>query len=129
RSKLSETRVSNIGRTIPFHFNGSIARMTFVPFLSGRVRSVLQREHFDLIHIHEPLVPSLSLDVLRLSRALTVGTFHAFAEPDVVSPPHLAYALACPFLRHFFRRLAGCIAVSHAAYQFISHYFPADYRI
>ncbi|MDQ6660252.1 MAG: glycosyltransferase family 4 protein, partial [Chloroflexota bacterium] len=129
KGKLSEAHIYNIGRTIPFHFNGSIARITFVPALTCSVRRVLQREHFDVIHIHEPLVPSLSLEVLRLSRTLTVGTFHAFAQPGMASPPHLAYASAYPFLRRYFRRLAGCIAVSNAAYQFISHYFPADYRI
>lgn len=129
KSKLSEAPIYNIGRTIPFPFNGSIARITFVPALTWSVRRILQREHFDVIHVHEPLVPSLSLNVLRLSHTLTIGTFHAFARPGMASPPHLAYASAHPFLLRYFRRLAGRIAVSHAAYQFISHYFPADYRI
>src|SRR5437762_8540237 len=78
KGNLSEGYIYNIGRTIPFPFNGSIARITFVPALPWGVRRILQREHFDVIHIHEPLVPSLSLDVLRLSGTLTVGTFHAF---------------------------------------------------
>ena len=129
QGNVSEARIYNIGRTVPLHFNGSIARVTFIPDLTWGVRRILQREHFDVIHIHEPLVPSLSLDVLRLSRTLTVGTFHAFAKPSMTSAPHLAYASAYPFLRHYFHRLAGRIAVSHAAYQFVSHYFPADYRI
>ena len=126
---LSESHIYNIGRTVPLHFNGSIARITFIPDLTWGVRRILQREQFDVIHIHEPLVPSLSLDVLRLSRTLTVGTFHAFAQFSMTSGPHLAYASAYPFLRHYFRRLAGRIAVSNAAHQFISHYFPADYQI
>lgn len=129
KSNLLEDHIYNIGRTIPFYFNGSIARVTFIPDLTRGVRRILQREHFDVIHIHEPLVPSLSLDVLRLSRTLTIGTFHAFAQPGITSAPHLAYASANPFLHRYFRRLAGRIAVSHAAYQFISHYFPADYSI
>ncbi len=129
KGKLSEAHIYNMGRTIPFPFNGSIARITFVPALPWGVRRVLQREHFDVIHIHEPLVPSLSLDVLRLSGTLTIGTFHAFAQPGMASAPHLAYASAYPFLRRYFSRLSGRIAVSTAACQFISHYFPADYRI
>ena len=129
KGNLSRAHIYNIGRTIPFPFNGSIARITFVPTLIWGVRRVLQREQFDVIHLHEPLVPSLSLDVLRYSRALTIGTFHAFAQSGMTSPPNLAYASAYPFLRRYFRRLAGRIAVSTAAYQFISHYFPADYRI
>jgi phosphatidyl-myo-inositol alpha-mannosyltransferase len=129
KGKLSEAHIYNMGRTIPFPINGSIARITFVPALTWRVRRVLQREHFDVIHVHEPLVPGLSLTVLRLSRTLTVGTFHAFAKPGMTSTPYLAYASAYPFLRRYFRHLAGRIAVSHAAYQFVSHYFPGDYRI
>src|SRR5947209_1240590 len=129
KGKSSEAHIYNMGRTIPLPINGSIARITFVPALTWRVRRVLQREHFDVIHVHEPLVPGLSLTVLRLSRTLTVGTFHAFARPGMTSTPYLAYASAYPFLRRYFRRLVGRIAVSNAAYQFISHYFPADYRI
>ena len=106
KGKLSEAHIYNIGRTIPFPFNGSIARITFVPALTWDVRRVLQREHFDVIHIHEPLVPSLSLDVLRLSRTLTVGTFHAFAQPGMTSPPHLAYASAYPFLTSLFQSIS-----------------------
>jgi phosphatidylinositol alpha-mannosyltransferase len=129
KGKFPEAHIYNMGRTIPLPINGSIARITFVPALTWRVRRVLQREHFDVIHIHEPLVPGLSLTVLRLSRTLTVGTFHAFANPRMTSTPYLAYASAYPFLRPYFRRLAGRIAVSSAAYQFISRYFPGDYRI
>jgi len=129
KGTLSEDHIYAIGRTIPLPFNGSIARIRLVPDLTWSVRRILQREHFDVIHIHEPLVPSLSLDVLRLSRTLTIGTFHAFAQSDITSLPHLAYASTHPFLRRYFHRLDGRIAVSNAAYQFISHYFPTDYRI
>lgn len=135
KGTLSESRIYRIGRTIPFPFNGSIAHISPVPALTGDLHHILQQERFDVIHIHEPLAPSLSLHTLRLlrlshfSHALTIGTFHAFAPSDITSLPHLAYALASPFLRRSFRRLDGRIAVSNAAYQFISRYFPADYRI
>ncbi|HCI79982.1 MAG TPA: hypothetical protein DHW02_09845 [Ktedonobacter sp.] len=121
--------VHRTGRTIPFPFNGSIARISIVPSLAWNVRRILQREHFDVIHIHEPLVPGLSLNALRLSRTTTIGTFHAFAQSDITSLPHLVYSSASPLLRRYFRRLDGRIAVSSAAHQFISRYFPADYRI
>ncbi|HYX51598.1 MAG TPA: glycosyltransferase family 4 protein, partial [Ktedonobacteraceae bacterium] len=94
-----------------------------------RVRRVLQREHFDIIHVHEPLVPGLSQTVLRCSNTVTVGTFHASSYPSIYSTSNLAYASTYPFLRPLFRRLSGCIAVSTAALQFVSRYFPADYRV
>ncbi len=104
KGKVPEKYILKMGSTTPIPINGSIARILLDPSLARRVRRVLQRERFDVIHVHEPLVPGLSQQVLRYSRALTVGT-------------------------PIFRKLAGCIAVSTAARQFISRYFPADYRI
>ena len=129
KGKLAEEHVYKMGRTTPVPINGSIARITFNPYLGRQVRNILQRERFDVIHLQEPLLPGLSLTVLRFSRALNVGTFHAYAHPGMTSTPYLAYASAYPFLRPYFRRLSGHIAVSRAAKNFISYYFPADYRI
>ncbi len=129
KGKLTEKNILKMGRTTPIPINGSIARIMLDPSLVLRVRRVLQREHFDVLHVHEPLVPGLSLAALRCSRTLTVGTFHASSYPHLYSTSNLAYASAYPFLRPLFRRLAGRIAVSSAARQFISRYFPADYRV
>ncbi len=129
KGKLTEKYIYKMGWTTPIPINGSIARIMLDPSLALRVRRVLQREHFDVIHVHEPLVPGLSQAVLRCSRTVTVGTFHASSYPSIYSTSNLAYASTYPFLRPLFRRLAGCIAVSTAALQFVSRYFPADYRV
>lgn len=129
KGKQAEQNIYKMGGTTPFPINGSIARIALNPALGRHVRHVLQRERFDVVHLHEPLLPGLSLTVLRYSRALNVGTFHAFARPGMTSTPYLAYASAYPFLRPYFRRLAGRIAVSSAAYDFASHYFDGDFRI
>lgn len=129
KGKLYEQNVYKMGGTTPVPINGSIARITLNPALGRHVRRVLQRERFDVIHLHEPLLPGLPLTVLRFSRALNVGTFHAFARSGKTSTPYLAYASAYPFLRGYFHRLNGCIAVSSAAHGFVSHYFEGDYRI
>jgi phosphatidylinositol alpha-mannosyltransferase len=127
--RLAEEQVYKMAGASPVPFNGSIARVALNPYLGRRVRSVLQHERFDIIHLHEPLIPGLPLTVLRFSRAINIGTFHAFAAARITSTPYLAYASLHPFLRPYFRRLAGRIAVSPAAYQFVSRYFPADYRL
>jgi phosphatidyl-myo-inositol alpha-mannosyltransferase len=75
------------------------------------------------------LVPGLSQTVLRCSRTVTVGTFHASSYPGIYSTSNLAYASTYPFLRPLFRRLTGCIAVSTAALQFVSRYFPGNYQV
>jgi phosphatidylinositol alpha-mannosyltransferase len=127
--QLTEEYVYKMAGASPVPFNGSIARVALNPYLGRRVRSVLQHERFDVIHLHEPLIPGLPLTVLRFSRAINVGTFHAFANARITSTPYLAYASLHPFLRPYFRRLSGRIAVSTAAYQFVSRYFPAEYRL
>ncbi len=129
KGKLLEKHILKMGWTTPIPINGSIAHILLDPSLALRVRRVLQREHFDVIHVHEPLVPGLSQQVLRLSHTLTVGTFHAASYSSMYSTSQLAYASTYPLLRPLFRRLAGCIAVSTVARQFVQRYFPADYRI
>jgi phosphatidylinositol alpha-mannosyltransferase len=126
---VKEEYVYKLGRTTPIPVNGSIARVTLVPALARRVKEVLSHEQFDVLHIHEPLAPSLPLTALRLSRTVNVGTFHASAPRNLSSTPHLAYTSARPILRHFFNRLDGRIAVSTAAQRFITRYFPGDYRL
>src|SRR2546421_139527 len=129
KRKLTEKYILKMGGTTPIPINGSIARIMLDPSIALRVRRVLQREHFDVIHVHEPLVPGLSQTVLRCSNTVTVGTFHASSYPGIYSTSNLAYASTYPFLRPLFRRLAGCIAVSTTALKFVSRYFPADYRV
>ncbi|MGZ3627205.1 MAG: glycosyltransferase family 4 protein [Ktedonobacteraceae bacterium] len=129
KGRLTEKYILKMGWTTPIPINGSIARIMLDPSIALRVRRVLQREHFDIIHVHEPLVPGLSQTVLRCSNTVTVGTFHASSYPGIYSTSNLAYASTYPFLRPMFRRLSGCIAVSTTALQFVSRYFPAEYRV
>lgn len=129
QGKKPEKYILKMGGTTPIPINGSIARINLDPYLAQRVRKVLQRERFDIVHVHEPLVPGLSQQALRYSRALTVGTFHTASYSNIYSTSQLAYASTYPLLRPLFYKLAGRIAVSTAARQFISRYFPADYRI
>jgi phosphatidyl-myo-inositol alpha-mannosyltransferase len=129
KRKLTEKNILKMGGTTPIPINGSIARIMLDPSIALRVRRVLQREHFDVIHVHEPLVPGLSQTVLRCSNTVTVGTFHASSYPSIYSTSKLAYASTYPFLRPLFRRLSGCIAVSTTALQFVSRYFPGEYRV
>lgn len=128
--KVTEKHVYKIGWTTPIPANGSIARVAaFDPALTLRMRRVLQRERFDVLHIHEPLVPGLSLAALRSSQTVTIGTFHTASEVSLTSTFNLAYASLVPLLRPLWRRLDGRIVVSSAAYKFITHYLPAEYRI
>jgi phosphatidylinositol alpha-mannosyltransferase len=115
-----------IGSPRPVPTSGSIARVTLSPWLSSRVKAVLDREGFDIIHLHEPLMPMLCTTVLRLSQAANIGTFHACSG----SPGYnLAKPLGTWLLKRWFRRLHGKIAVSKPAMEFASGFFPGYYNI
>ncbi len=111
------------GMVVPVPISGSIARITMSPGAYRRVKHILKAHQFDVVHIHEPLTPVLPLAVLRHSRAVNVGTFHAYRE----SSP--AYQYAKPILEPFFDRLDCRIAVSPDARDMVARYFPAEYTI
>ena len=62
-----------IGRSVPVRGNGSVARIALSFHLVRRVRSLLDREAFDVVHYHEPLVPGVPITTLRLHRGANVG--------------------------------------------------------
>jgi phosphatidylinositol alpha-mannosyltransferase len=109
-------------------FAGSVGRITLSPRVYRRVKKILQRERFDVIHLHEPLTPALPLAVLRhvpLSpQSVVVGTFHAYRESG-----YPGYDYAKPIIERFFGRLDGRIAVSEVLRDYLARYFPGDYRV
>lgn len=119
----TEDIVHPVGTVVPIPINGSVARISLSLRLARRVREILEREQFDVVHLHEPLLPALPITVLRYSHAVNVGTFHAFAQSN------LGYFYGKPILRYFVRKLHGRIAVSPAARDFVAGYFPGEYEI
>jgi phosphatidylinositol alpha-mannosyltransferase len=109
------------GAVSPVPFSGSTARITLSPQVYRRVKQILRDEKFDVVHVHEPGVPILSLVVLRHSHTLNVGTFHAFRESNAL------YEYAGRLLKRVFNRLDGRIFVSEAVREYITHYFPGDF--
>src|SRR5262249_34836450 len=106
---IADPDVITIGRPYAVPANGSIARITLSLRLSQQVRTVLANESFDIVHLHEPLMLTLPLTVLQVSRSVNVGTFHGYAQRN------LAYFSGRRMLRRWFRRLDGKIAVSRPA--------------
>jgi phosphatidylinositol alpha-mannosyltransferase len=115
--------VTAIGRPIPIPYGGTTARIPLSPWLPYQVQKVLEREAFDIVHLHEPFIPMLSLSVLRESSALNVGTFHACHKGSFL------YWMNQPAMRKLGRRLHGKIAVSKPALDYISRYLPGEYHI
>ena len=120
-------RFISIGKPRPIPASGSIARITISLNLTDKVKEVLEREKFDIIHLHEPLVPTLCPTVLRLSKTVNIGTFHA-----TESKP--SYRWAKPFLvsglyKRWFKKLDGRIAVSRPAMDYVNKHYPCTYDI
>ena len=122
-SDLGLDNLIAVGRPFPVPSGGSIARISLAVWRERQVKSILQDEAFDIVHLHEPLAPVLPLMVLRYSKAVNVGTFHAFHGRSRI------YHLTHHFVRRWFNSLDFRIAVSRPALQYISKFFPGDYRI
>jgi phosphatidylinositol alpha-mannosyltransferase len=120
---LAARRVVKLGSVVQVPANGSVARITLSLRLSGRVKRLLSAERFDVIHLHEPLMPVLPITVLRHSSSINVGTFHSSWDA------RFARLWGNPLLRRFDRRLHARIAVSERARDFVAAHFPHDYQI
>jgi len=111
------------GRSVPLPSGGSTARVTLSWWLYPKIRALLKKEQFDIIHLHEPMVPILPLCVLEFSKSVNVGTFHAS-----YSRQHL-YRAFQPIIKRWQKRLHGSIAVSPAARRYVNNTFPGEYEI
>lgn len=97
------------GRSVPFPYNGSVARITFGPVSTARVRRWLARGDFDVLHVHEPFVLSLSLLAVLSARGPVVATFHTAMTRS------RALAAAQGMLQIVLERITARIAVSALA--------------
>ena len=108
---VTEPWVVSAGRPLPIPFNGSIARVLFGPIASSRVRQWIEAGEFDLLHLHEPGIPSLSLLACWSAEGPMVGTFHA-------STTKLrAIAAAGGLIEPMIEKLSARIAVSEMAHD------------
>ena len=103
--------VVGAGRAVPIRYNGSVARVQLGPVSAARVRRWLRVGRFDVLHLHEPLAPSLSFLALVQARGPIVATFHTS------TPRSRSLSAAGGVVQPFLERIRGRIAVSAAARQ------------
>jgi phosphatidyl-myo-inositol alpha-mannosyltransferase len=108
---------------VPVRGSGSIARISLSPLVYARIGHVLREGRFDVVHLHEPLMPVVSLFALMRSRAVTVGTIHGYRER------YFVYQALRPVLGRLIARLSARIAVSSDARAWASRYFPGEYHL
>ncbi len=97
------------GRAVPVPYNGSVARLAFGPISAARVRRWLAAGNLDVLHVHEPLTPSLSMLAVLSARGPVVATFHTAMTRS------RAMAVAQGVLQLVLERITGRIAVSELA--------------
>ncbi|PZS20808.1 MAG: alpha-(1-2)-phosphatidylinositol mannosyltransferase [Pseudonocardiales bacterium] len=112
--------VTSAGRAVGIPYNGSIARLTFGPVALNRTRRWLNDHDFDVLHLHEPTAPSLSLIALALADRPVVVTFHfASARSWVLAAAH-------GVLQPTMEKITARIAVSPLARRVQVEYLGGD---
>ena len=106
---LDDEWITFAGRTVPVPYNGSMASMQFGPVSAARVRRWLREGNFDVVHVHEPASPSVSLLVCMIAKGPIVATFHAATTRSKW------LAAVGPMARPWLERISGRIAVSDFA--------------
>jgi phosphatidylinositol alpha-mannosyltransferase len=108
------------GKPIAIPYNGAVARILFGPIAFARVRQWISQGDFDLIHLHEPAIPSISLLACFAAEGPMVGTFHASAKRQKA-----IFAIG-PILEPIIEKLTARIAVSEAARETLTEHLETD---
>ncbi len=112
--------VVSAGHAIAVPYNGSVARLAFGPLSASRVRRWVKEGNFDLLHVHEPAAPSLSLLACWVADIPIVATVHGATLRSRVL--HAAE----PMLRSALEKINGWIAVSEAARSTLVRHLGGD---
>jgi phosphatidylinositol alpha-mannosyltransferase len=108
------------GKAVPIPYNGSVARLQFGVVSASRVRRWLRDGAFDVVHVHEPAPPSLSLLACMIHDGPIVATFHA------ATTKFRFLSMFENVLQPFLEKISGRIAVSPAARKVIVEHLGGD---
>jgi phosphatidylinositol alpha-mannosyltransferase len=97
------------GKAVPIPYNGSVARLRFGPATHRKVKRWLADGQFDVLHLHEPNAPSLSMLALQAAEGPIVATFHTSTTKS------LTLSVFQGILRPYHEKIVGRIAVSDLA--------------
>jgi phosphatidylinositol alpha-mannosyltransferase len=117
-----ESFVTPLGNSLPTAANGSMAPLA--PDASAALRTIraLNDEEFDVIHLHEPMAPGITMTALLVHRAPTVGTFHAAGISA-------GYRALRPALRRVATRLDHRVVVSKDALELVRQHIGGTYDV
>ena len=111
-----------VGRSVIVPANGSLPNIVLSPRTFSRIRRALERERFDVLHLHEPMTPTICLSALILARTPLVATFHASGELGWMKG-------AKPLWGDLIDRIDHRIAVSERARASQARWLPGEYEV
>ena len=129
RDQIVPEEVEAVTRSIAtVKTGGSNSRVSLSPRASGRIKALLQHERFDVVHLHNPLTPIVSISFLRhrdvAPATAVVATFHEYRTDK-----NPLFTISDPLIQRWIERLDGRIAVSEVARSFNNTYFPGEYVV
>lgn len=111
-----------VGRSVIVPANGSLPNIVLSPRSFFRIRRVLERERFDLLHLHEPMTPAICVAVLAIARSPIVATHHASGDLGWMKAGMPAWGF-------LMSRIDQRIAVSERARESAERWLPGPYEI
>ena len=111
-----------VGRSVIVPANGSLPNLVLSPRTFGRIRRALERERFDVLHLHEPMAPAICTATLVLARTPVVATFHASGELGWMR-------YGTPLWGFLIDRVDRRIAVSERARASQQRWLPGEYEV
>lgn len=114
--------VTPLGVSVPTSANGSVAPLAPDPSAQLRIIRAIRDEDFDVLHLHEPLAPGVTMTALLVDAVPMIGTFHAAGDSA-------SYKYARPVLRWGLKRLNHRVAVSPDAAKLAQGYLGGEYEI
>ncbi|HLE99661.1 MAG TPA: glycosyltransferase family 4 protein, partial [Gaiellaceae bacterium] len=111
-----------VGRSVIVPANGSLPNIVLSPRAFFRIRRALERERFDVLHLHEPMTPAICTAVLVIARTPIVATFHASGDLGWMN-------LGTPLWGFLIDRIDHRIAVSERARASQERWLPGEYEV
>src|ERR671935_1955930 len=111
-----------VGRSVIVPANGSLPNIVLSPRAVPAIRRALQREHFDVLHVHEPMTPAICIAALSLARVPLVATFHAHGALGWMK-------IGKPLWGFLADRIDHRIAVSPHARDSANAWLPGEYEV
>jgi phosphatidylinositol alpha-mannosyltransferase len=111
-----------VGRSVIVPANGSLPNIVLSPRSYFRIVRALERERFDVLHLHEPMTPTVCLTALIRARCPLVATFHASGDLGWMR-------FGLPLWGFLIDRIDHRIAVSERARESQQRWLPGEYEV